>query len=813
LPRLYDALIRVNGMLVRARGRSTLFDETCRILVEDGGFGMAWIGWHEPEQRQLLPIASAGDRDGYLARVRLYTDDRPEGRGPAGIAFRQGRPYVCNDLDTEPSTLAWLTELREHGYRSLACFPISDRASVEGTLCVYASETDYFQEHEVRLLTETASTISFALKSLRRDERRAESDAALVNQRQLFDAMIDSMPGVLYFYDEGGRFLRWNDNFEAVTGYSGAEIATMRPTDFFSDEHKALIAERIADVFANGGTFVEAPIRAKDGTQTEYFFTGRRVMFANERCLVGVGIDVSERAEAERARRAAEARAAASEALLRMAGSMAKLGGWSMRLGDNRMIWSNEVCAIHELPPGQQPTFDEALQFYAPEHRETVRALGARCAREGVPFDSELQIITARGKRIWVRSIGDVVRDASGAIVGVQGAFQDVTERHKLEDQLRQAQKMEAIGRLAGGIAHDFNNLLSVILSYSSLVMDELEPGAPMHADLSEVFKAGERAADLTHQLLAFSRRQILQPRVLDVGHVVSGMEKMLRRVLGEDIELVLHRQPDLGHVNADPTQIEQIVMNLAVNARDAMPRGGKLSIEVATVELVSGGALGGDVKSGFYVMLAVTDSGTGMSAETRDRIFEPFFTTKEPGKGTGLGLSTVFGIAKQSHGHVWVYSELGRGTTFKIYLPCVDQELAAVADEKDDSASFRGTETILLVEDDDAVRSAAHAVLQRHGYCVLDAQNAGEAFLVAEAHHGTIHLLLTDVVMPRVSGRELAERLRPHRLDMRVLYMSGYTATAIVHQGVLDAGIAYLPKPFTPNALLQKIRAVLGVS
>jgi len=396
-----------------------------------------------------------------------------------------------------------------------------------------------------------------------------------------------------------------------------------------------------------------------------------------------------------------------------------------------------------------------------------------------------------------------------------EGAFaiafvSDITQRKSLEDQLLHAQKMEAVGRLAGGVAHDFNNMLTIISGYDRMLLDALSPQDPLRGYAEEVAKAAERAGALTGQLLAFSRRQVMRPRVIDANELLRGADRMLRRLIGEDIELTLSLAAGAGNIKADPGQLEQIVFNLVINARDAMPDGGKLTIETAVTHLDESYArthLG--VQPGDYVLIAVSDTGHGMDAETKRHIFEPFFTTKEQGKGTGLGLATVYGTVKQSGGDIWVYSEPGRGTTFKIYFPRVDESPSS-ADLAPSAISRQGVETILLVEDEKAVRDLVAEMLKRQGYRVLKAAGPLEALEVSRRYEGTIHMLLTDVIMPQMSGRQLAAQLVPARPGMKVLYLSGYTENSIVHHGVLEANVEFLAKPFSHHALAEKVRDVL---
>ena len=447
-----------------------------------------------------------------------------------------------------------------------------------------------------------------------------------------------------------------------------------------------------------------------------------------------------------------------------------------------------------------------------PEDRARMMGAPREVAQVGEPTPDTFRVLRPDGTIRWVRSRATPVKDARGKFSHVVGIAEDITELRRAEEQFQKAQKMEAVGRLAGGIAHDFNNLLVAIIGTADLLLDDLGPGDPRRADVQEIRKAGNRAADLTRQLLAFSRKQVLEAKVLDVNALVSNLQKLLQRLIGEDVELKTVLAPDLGHVRADPGQLEQVIVNLAVNARDAMPQGGQLTIETASTQLDDSHTRADEpVRPGPYVRIAVSDSGTGMSEETQAKIFEPFFTTKEHGKGTGLGLATVYGIVKQSEGHVWVYSELGKGTTFKVYLPHVAQPASQRDSAVRDEARPRGTETILLVEDDELVRGSTSRMLTSLGYRVIPTDGAPRALDALASHQGELDLLISDVVMPGISGPKLVEQLRPLLPGLKVLYVSGYTDEAIVRHGVLGAGIPFLQKPFSIDALARKVREVLG--
>ncbi|CAA9339559.1 MAG: Sensory box histidine kinase/response regulator [uncultured Gemmatimonadetes bacterium] len=545
-------------------------------------------------------------------------------------------------------------------------------------------------------------------------------------------------------------------------------------------------------------------------------WTGAEVAILRDLAL-SVAAEMEWRTEQAERRRTEEA-LGASESQLRAIFDEAAVGMAVVDL-DGRLVRTNRAL---QSMLGYGADELHAMLFSEITHPDDVgtdwELFGDLVAGERTHYQVEKRYFRADGSILWTHLNVSLVRDAESAPCFTVGIMEDVTERRRAEEALRQsqdellqAQKMETVGRLAGGVAHDFNNLLTVIKGNTQLLLAELPPGSPMREELEEIDGVSGRAADLTRQLLAFSRRQVLQPRVLDLNAAVADADRLLRRLLGEDVEFRTTLDPALGAVRADPGQLEQVLMNLAVNARDAMPRGGKLTLETRNVWLDAEYTLRHpSVAPGPYVMVAVSDTGHGMDAGTQARIFDPFFTTKEPGKGTGLGLATVYGIVRQSGGHVWVYSEVGRGTSFKVYLPRADE-----APEPESALAGaelpRGTETILLVEDDDGVRRLARRVLSRAGYEVLEAPDGHEALTAAAAHPGPIHLVVTDVVMPGMSGREVAERMAAARPEAEVLYTSGYTDDAIVHHGVLDDGMAFLQKPFDPSTLLRAVRGALN--
>ncbi len=532
---------------------------------------------------------------------------------------------------------------------------------------------------EVRIASYSACCVAPGrhLSILRDVTPHRQSEEHLRREKRFTDAVLDSLPGIFYVFDTAGRFLRWNKNFETVTGYTAEEIAHLHPIDFFGGEDRDLIARRIQEVFEQGEATAEAEMVSKDGRRTPFFFTGKLTLLEDQVCLVGMGVDVS--------------------------------------------------------------------------------------------------------------------------------------ERKRLEAELAHAQRIESIGRLAGGIAHDFNNLLSVILGYAELVEMELTTDGVVRTGIRNIQTAATRAATLTRQLLGFARRQVMQPKVINLNTLLREIGALLKPLIGEQIELILHPQAARDAVRVDPGQIEQVIMNLVVNARDAMPQGGKLLLQTAEAVLADT-YLQRDITivPGTYVMLSVSDTGSGMTEEVKAHLFEPFFTTKEVGKGAGLGLATCYGIVKQNQGYIWAYSEVGLGTTVKVYLPLFAEPASPSEALLTPEESQEGSETILVVEDEPLVRELAVNTLRRHGYTILEAGNGREALEVAARYRGPIHLLLTDVVMPQMSGAVLVRNLQCTRPESRILYASGYTEEAISIHGVLPAQTALIQKPFSSRMLLKKVREVL---
>jgi PAS domain S-box-containing protein len=641
------------------------------------------------------------------------------------------------------------------------------------------------------------------------ERRRAEEE--LRRTANLLRAVADETTDAVFVKDKGGKYLLLNEAAAGFVGKSAAEVVGKDDTALFDPEGARHVMEWDRRVMESGRaeTFEEVVTAAG---ATRAFHTTKapyRDAAGNVIGLVGIARDVTERKRAEEAVRQ-------SEELLRQAVRVANLGIFDHDQLTDTIYWSPEQRAIFGWVEERTSTLSDFVAMLHPEDRERIVAAIRRAhdpAGDGV-FSVEQRIIRSDGEVRWLVTRSQTFFEGEGDArrpVRTVGAVLDATEWKRLEEQFRQAQKMEAVGQLAGGVAHDFNNLLTVINGMSELAFNQMSPEGPGRELLAEALKAGERAAALTRQLLAFSRKQALRPQVVDVNVLLSGLSKMLLRLLGENVGLRLEEDAALGLVKVDPGQFEQAVINLALNARDAMPGGGRLTIETRNAEMDEGHVgRHPDAGPGRYVLVAVSDTGHGMDAATRARIFEPFFTTKGPGRGTGLGLAMVHGFVKQSGGHIDVESEVGRGTTFKVYLPRTDETAPSGRSSPGPVTLPGGSETILLVEDQGAVRAFARHVLLAGGYTVLEARDGEEALRVAQQCHGPIHLLVTDVVLPGMSGPRLAEQLARDRPELRALFVSGYADEASTRCGASEVGPAFLQKPYNPVRLARKVRQVL---
>lgn len=631
-------------------------------------------------------------------------------------------------------------------------------------------------------------------------ERKRAEDALKASESKYRALMEQASDGIVIF-TTSGDILEVNNSFCDIVGNTCEELVKLNVLDLV-DRHELINNPLHFDQLRVGNTVIgERHMLRKDGTRVGVEVSMKML---NDGRIQAIVRDIEERKRAEQALRESEER---YREMVENAIDMIVTHDL-----EGRFTSANKAC---EKLTGY--TRDEAIQLtvpqvVAPKHLETVRKVFAEKMRGVAETFYEVEI-KAKDGRLIPLEISSRLNYRNGAPVGVQIIGRDITRRRQLEEQLQQAQKMEAIGRLAGGIAHDFNNLLTAITGYSELALRKIEKENPLARNITEIRKAAERATILTRQLLAFSRKQMLKPKIVNLNQIIGEMSKMIQRLIGEDVELEIDLDPQLGQVEADPNQIEQVIVNLAVNARDAMPQGGKLSIKTCNAAARASGAGKTTTPQHLdnYVLLAVSDTGHGIDAETQQHIFEPFFTTKETGKGTGLGLSTVYGIVKQSEGYISVASEVGSGTLFRIHLPRVDQLPDKVVLGAPAATEFpRGKETILLVEDDELVRHVALASLELSGFRVLVAANGMEGLELCEQNEETIDLMLTDVVMPQMSGRELAEKVASIRPQIKILYMSGYNEDAIIRHGLSSKQINFIQKPFTPEQLARRVQEAL---
>lgn len=762
------------------------FREIAHSLAKNLNMRSVFIGLLVHDAPQLIRTIIFWSGDHFLDNIEYDMTGTPcaqvVGKAPC-IYERDVQTLFPNDL--------LLKSLQAESYIGVPLFDTSDQPL--GLLAVMDDQPIYNADLMLKILNIFALRTGMELERLRLEKALRENEERL---RQV----IENMPVMMDAFDEQGLIVVWNKECERVTGYSVPEIVGNPHVMELLYPDREYRSQKMAEwrVVGNDYRDWEWEIACKDDSK-------RTIAWSNISNILpipgwsswGIGVDITERKELERhLRQQAD--------LLRAIGEHAPIILMINELDTGKPVWvSKEMERVlgYTLDELKQPGIMGKL-YPDPVYRQKVTEFFMQAAREW----GEITIQPKTGPPIDLAWINISVLDNLLVGIGL-----DLTERKQLQEQLLQAQKMESVGRLAGGVAHDFNNLLTAIIGYTELTLDlpGIEEKARLY--LANVLKASERAANLTQQLLAFARKHVSAPRVINLNEVIIETDQLLRRLIGEDIELVTIMNEDCWNIKADTGQMAQVLINLAINARDAMPQGGKITIETDNVTLDEEYArLHHEVIPGEYVMMAVSDTGMGMTNEVKARIFEPFFTTKLEGQGTGLGLATSYGIIKQTGGHIWVYSEPGQGTTLKIYLPRVMGEETTPAAVPEVTIPLTGTETVLVVEDEPQVRLIATEILKANGYKVLEAYNGEEALRVAENYPDAIHLLVTDVVMPQMGGVELAKRIQDARPVIKILYVSGYTENTIVHHGVQDDTVSFQPKPYTPLALMKKVREVL---
>jgi len=789
--RLQAAVYRIAEQADRCATPADLYQAVHEIIQDVMPARNFYIALYD-EEEDLLSFPY------FVDEVDVPLPPQNPGRGLTAYVLRTGKSLLCT-LDVHEE-LERAGEVELVGMQSPVWLgvPLRVGETTIGVMTVqHYSDATAYGEREQHILEYVSSQVAKAIERKRAEEALRESEAK-------FRALTETTASAIMI-SRGDRFLYVNPAAGTILGYSREELEGRAFDDFIHPDFRQVIKER-REARLRGEPVpsrYEVKVVAQDGQERWVDLTAAVIEFEGEPAILVTAFDITERKLAEEAVQRSEANYRSLVDNSPFGIYRATLDGQFLAVNPAlvQMLGYESAAEVLRLNLGTDIYCDPAERqqhietYWRQEHFEGVEARWKE--KDGTPMT--------------VLLAGRPVRDPQGRVAFVEVMAEDVTEKRVLEQQLRQAQKMEAVGRLAGGIAHDFNNLLMVIGGHCEMLRKRLGADHPLDRNAAEVQKAAERAAALTQQLLAFSRKQMVQPTVLDLNEVVGDMESMLRRLIGEHIELLTTLTPGLGHVKADRGQIEQVILNLALNARDAMPKGGKLILETADTELDEVYAhQHPGAQAGSYVMLAVSDSGVGMDKDTQAHIFEPFFTTKETGKGTGLGLATVYGIVKQSEGYIWAYSEPGQGSTFKVYLPRVEEEVEETGPSVPVAASTRGTETILVVEDEEPLRKLVREFLEASGYRALEAGSGTEALGLAEKFEGPIHLLMTDMVMPGMSGRDLAKRLTASRPEIKVLYMSGYTNDAILHQRGFRPGRLFLQKPFTLDTLANKLREVL---